>query len=86
MPQLNTILKSIFSRFFAIGGRVVETLNFDFFLNRDSLYLATQAVSQFGSEWMKITHILFVYIIFSSKRSLKTFFLTKKGVKIQNFK
>ena len=41
---------------------------------------------KFGEERMKITLILFVCVIFSSKWSLKNAFLTKKGVKNQNFK
>ena len=40
---------------------------------------------KFGEERMKITLILFVCVIFSSKWSLKNAFLTKKGVKNQNF-
>ena len=37
-------------------------------------------------ERMKITLIIFVCVIFPSKWSLKSPFLTKKGVKNQNFK
>ena len=51
-----------------------------------SLYLEIQAVLKFGEERMKITLILFVHVILSSKWPLKSLFLTKRGVKIQNFK
>ena len=41
---------------------------------------------KFCEERMKITLIPFVHVILSLKWSLKSLFLTKKGVKIQNVK
>ena len=40
---------------------------------------------KFGEERMKITLILFVYVILSSKWFLKKPFFDEKGVKIQKF-
>ena len=41
---------------------------------------------KFGEERMKITLILFVQVFFHQNGPLKSLLLTKKGVKIQNFK
>ena len=43
----------------------LEILNFNFFQNRKSLYLAIQALLKFGEERMKITLIPFVFVISS---------------------
>ena len=72
MSQLYTILKSHFFTILAIGGEGVEIKNFKIFQNRESLYLEIQVVLKFGEERMKITLILFVYVILSSKWSLKS--------------
>ena len=42
-------------------------------------------VLKFGEDRMKIAFILFVYVIFSLKRSQKKPIFSKIGVKIQNF-
>ena len=72
MSQLYTMLKVIFSQFWQlVGGGRVEIKNFKIFQNRKSLYLRIQVVLKFGEERMKITLILFVYVILSPKWSLK---------------
>ena len=51
-----------------------------------SLSVSIQVVLKFAEERMKITLILFVYVIFSSKWSLKKPIFDQKGGQIQNFK
>ena len=75
MSSLFTILKVIFSQFLQWGGGVEIKI----FQNIKSLYLELQLVLKFGKERMKITLIPFVYVIFSSKWSLRKIFSTKKG-------
>ena len=79
-------IESHFFTIFAIGGGRVEIENFEIFRNRKSLWLEILVVLKFCEELMKITLILFVYVIFSSKGSLKSLFLTEKGTKNKNFK
>ena len=59
--------------------------NFKIFQNIKSLYLEIQVVLKFGKERMKITLILFVYVIFSSKWSLKKPIFDQKGGKNSKF-
>ena len=60
-----------------MGG--VEIENFKIFLNRKSLCLEIQVVLKFGEERMKITLILFVHVILSSKWPLKKPIFDQKG-------
>ena len=85
MSQVYPILKVNFSQFLQLGGGV-EIQKSKIFHNRKSMYSEIQVALKFGEDWMNITLILFVHVIFSSKWSLKHQFLTKKGVKNQNFK
>ena len=82
MSQLYILLKVIFITILAErGGR---NSKFHFFKNRKKATVSTNTHCE--KERMKITLILFVHLILSSKWSLKRLFLTKKGVKIINFK
>ena len=76
MSQLYIVLKRIFSQFRQWG---VEIEKFKFFQNRKSLCLEIQVVLKFGEERMKITLILFVHVILSSKWPLKKPIFDQKG-------
>ena len=71
MSQLYIVLNIIFSQFWQSGGGGEKIENLKNFQNSKSLFLEIQAVLKFGEERTKITLILFVHVILSSKWPLK---------------